>query len=604
MQSFDGYFILNWIVRNGLAYDIIMNGGRIQQLDVHDDLNIKFRDSLNYNPQALAKWPATFGLPDLAKGTFPHRFNRPENWNAELPLPYPALEEFGYRYLNEKDKQELEKWHEEDRISKDNVYNFRREFEDYCRMDVRILRLCCQQFRTIFMEISGGLCPFVSAMTIAGLCSVYWRTTFLEERQIAVIPRRSNNRFQSKVALQWLEYESQERHLEIQHIQNCLREFKVGRNYVDGYAESNNTVFEFHGCWYHGCPKCTIHDSIHPYKNVTMSEVYADTKARDEYIRSLHYDLVIMWECEFRIMIRDTPDLKLFVKNFVIPQPLSPRDAFFGGRTNAIKLHHRVEADEKILYYDVTSLYPFVNKRSRYPLGHHQRISKDFQPLDTYFGLVQCTVLPPRNLHLPVLPARINGKLTFALCRVCTEHQLPGPCQHSDPERMFSGTWCTPEVMKAVQRGYTLIKISEVWHFADTKVGLFAEYINRFLKIKTESSGWPVDCVSAQQRTQFVVEYEEKEGIKLDEEKMVANPGMRALSKLCLNSFWGRFGMREDHNNTIYISDPAQFFDFVLSGKYCVTSWDMFSDEVVMLQYKAETGFEEPNGTVNSIIAA
>ena len=84
-----------------------MNGGRIQQLDVHDDLNIKFRDSLNYNPQALAKWPATFGLPDLAKGTFPHRFNRPENWNAELPLPYPALEEFGYRYLNEKDKQVL-----------------------------------------------------------------------------------------------------------------------------------------------------------------------------------------------------------------------------------------------------------------------------------------------------------------------------------------------------------------------------------------------------------------------------------------------------------------------------------------------------------------
>ena len=79
---------------------------------------------------------------------------------------------------------------------------------------------------------------------------------------------------------------------------------------------------------------------------------------------------------------------------------------------------------------------------------------------------------------------------------------------------------------------------------------------------------------------------------------------MRALSKLCLNSFWGRFGMREDHNNTIYISDPAQFFNFLLSGKYCVTSWDLFSDDVVILQYKAETGFEEPNGTVNSIIAA
>ena len=62
--------------------------------------------------------------------------------------------------------------------------------------------------------------------------------------------------------------------------------------------------------------------------------------------------------------------------------------------------------------------------------------------------------------------------------------------------------------------------------------------------------------------------------------------------------------MREDHNNTIYISDPAQFFDFLLSGQYCVTSGDLSSDEVVMLQYRAETGFEEPNGTGNSIIAA
>ena len=113
---------------------------------------------------------------------------------------------------------------------------------------------------------------------------------------------------------------------------------------------------------------------------------------RDDYIRSLHYDLVIMWECKFQTSIKDTLDLELFVKDFVVPQPLSPRDAFFGGRTNAIKLHHRVEGNEEILYYDVTSLYPFVNKRSRYPLGHHQRISKDFQPLDTYFGLVQCTV--------------------------------------------------------------------------------------------------------------------------------------------------------------------------------------------------------------------
>lgn len=62
--------------------------------------------------------------------------------------------------------------------------------------------------------------------------------------------------------------------------------------------------------------------------------------------------------------------------------------------------------------------------------------------------------------------------------------------------------------------------------------------------------------------------------------------------------------MREDHTNTIYVTEPKQFFDILCSGKHCVTGWDMFSEEVVMLQYKAEECFEETNGTVNCIIAA
>ena len=48
----------------------------------------------------------------------------------------------------------------------------------------------------------------------------------------------------------------------------------------------------------------------------------------------------------------------------------------------------------------------------------------------------------------------------------------------------------------AVELGYRIIKIHEVWHFPDDrpKEGLFAEYVNKFLKAKQESSGWPSDC--------------------------------------------------------------------------------------------------------------
>ena len=58
---------------------------------------------------------------------------------------------------------------------------------------------------------------------------------------------------------------------------------------------------------------------------------------------------------------------------------------------------------------------------------------------------------------------------------------------------MLRGTWCTPELVKAVEKGYTRVKIHEVWHFPPEqhRTGLFADYVNTWLKLKQESAGWP-----------------------------------------------------------------------------------------------------------------
>ena len=46
---------------------------------------------------------------------------------------------------------------------------------------------------------------------------------------------------------------------------------------------------------------------------------------------------------------------------------------------------------------------------------------------ETYFGLIKCLVLPPRDLLIPVLPFRANGKLLFPLCRKCVEELSKSP---------------------------------------------------------------------------------------------------------------------------------------------------------------------------------
>ena len=79
-----------------------------------------------------------------------------------------------------------------------------------------------------------------------------------------------------------------------------------------------------------------------------------------------------MWECDWDREVKSSEDLKQFLESYKMVEPLNPRDAFFGGRTNAIRLQHVVNDDqgEQIKYVNVTSLYSWVNKTQQYPTGH------------------------------------------------------------------------------------------------------------------------------------------------------------------------------------------------------------------------------------------
>ncbi len=57
---------------------------------------------------------------------------------------------------------------------------------------------------------------------------------------------------------------------------------------------------------------------------------------------------------------------------------------------------------ECIKYYDVTSLYPFINKTGKVPLGHPEIITENFSNIDAYEGIIKCKVIPPKGLFIPV----------------------------------------------------------------------------------------------------------------------------------------------------------------------------------------------------------
>ena len=374
---------------------------------------------------------------------------------------------------------------------------------------------------------------------------------------IAQVPPKGYQENYSKASIEWLEWRSHQEGILIQHALNGGEVIISGTQYkADGFCEkyrstpagSINKIYEYHGCVYHGCPTCFPVDreeTKHPFTQQSMSELYAVTMKKKARIESLGMIYECIWEHEFVQQKRDDEDLKQFLTTLDITDRLDPRDSFLGGRTNASQLYYKTEDGERVKYVDFTSLYPWVNKYAQYPVGHPTIIYKDFDSIEEYFGIAKVKILPPRGLYHPVLPYRSNGKLKFPLCRTCADNENQATCTCSEDERVLTGTWCTPEIQTAFRLGYKVIKIYEVYHWeATTKYnpdtqegGLFAKYINTFLKFKQEASGPPKWIKSEDDLKNYIEQYFEKEGVSLTSQQITENPGLRTFAKLCLNSF-------------------------------------------------------------------
>ena len=89
------------------------------------------------------------------------------------------------------------------------------------------------------------------------------------------------------------------------HCLNATSEFKIGKYKVDGYHEESNTVYEFQGCWFHGCSKCFDPKTINPFKKQTMQTLFEKTKRKEDFIRSKNYNFIEIWEHEWDDVVKN-----------------------------------------------------------------------------------------------------------------------------------------------------------------------------------------------------------------------------------------------------------------------------------------------------------
>lgn len=151
---------------------------------------------------------------------------------------------------------------------------------------------------------------------------------------------------------------------------------------------------------------------------------------------------------------------------------------FLGGERTTLSSPTLAMMKKRSNVWILTSLFPFVLKWQRFPFGHPEIIQDGFKPIENYFGFVKCEILPPKDLHHPVISLHVDGKLMLPLCSKyakasCIREEdteyvnvqgINHRCEHSNDERVLIGTWTAEEISMVQKVGHIVMALIEVAH--------------------------------------------------------------------------------------------------------------------------------------------
>lgn len=159
------------------------------------------------------------------------------------------------------------------------------------------------------------------------------------------------------------------------------------------------------------------------------------------------------------------------------------RQGYVGGRTEIFKMK-----GDALNYYDVNSLYPYILRNNRFPT----EFKKQTRDITSSLGFYDVSLCVP-DMYIPILPVKHNKKLVF-------------------PTGSIRGVFYSEELKLALEHGYQIDQIHDGYEFYESE-GLFNEYIDYWF-----------------------------------EQKRVSEKGssQELISKLFLNSLYGKFGQKEE----------------------------------------------------------
>lgn len=555
---YDSHFVKRMLLEKGIVTQDVVNGCSMMEMKIVSR-EIRFIDSLKFIPMPLRHFPKTFGIQDLSKGYFPYRFFTEQHLHYKGPMP--AREWFEFDKMNPAEKQKAETWYNQHEL---DVIDLWEMCKNYCVDDVKLLAAGCRMFQESFMEVTVDQFSPFEKITIAGVCLKIFKSFFLERNLVGIY--EPNMKENVKLA-HWKKQYAEHGQFE------TIRELGL----VLAHTEQGVDIFRL--CLDSGCMDCYNRFTTHP---TSFQSLYTIHNRVEQYLATFSHSSVTR-ECQYKEEARPEECGGLDI-----------REALYGGRTEVF-WEKCIEGE--MGYVDFTSLYPYVlygkdahgylGYDYEYPVGHPTLLQGRLtvEDLQKSFGFAKCKVRAPPGLQIPLLPHRRDNKLMFEL-------------------GTFVGTWTTIELKKAMEIGYEVLNVYAIVHFEQKRSDLFRGYIQEFYRKKIEATGWKkLGLKTEQERTSFLREMEQRydiTGLQMTEEY---NAGMYYISKICLNSLWGKFAQRESFCQTRDVFTEEECFALLEDDTLDVNNIFLHSRDARSITYRKKKGFNKKSDT-NVAIAA
>ncbi len=522
---------------------------------------IHFIDSLSFLTSSLASLARTYGLKD--KGYFPHRFNSIEHeakWATQKTLP-------AQEYFFGNSDSSFQRWwsHNEHK-----PWDFWGEMARYCKNDVDILRQVFHTFRVQIFD-DCGVDP-LHAPTLPAMTTKIFFTKFYTDLKMVTLNTE---------------------------LTDFARRALFGGRTNAVCLRKNATK----------CGVCTAMTTCLREDKKLMMAVYSDTSGHSEFEDVCLKCFSRCWGMRISGGLTKNIASMLCVScvgvSFDAQIALATLGTCF---PPLVKSGDPCTCPEKILYYDVTSLYPSVLVKNYFPLREPDEVKVAATPVQQLVKrylthaptgtivMMECDVVPPTDLYFPVLPSHGGGVDISGGDDLPEDEDEYAGGKENDQKLMFhlypqSGVWTTPELLSALKRGYEITSVKRLLHWGPEKTSnkFFSPYILYFLKRKTCANGWKkilglwiqklprrdqdrlstcsLEAKWLEYCYAYNTYYTEYCGYNIPADVRMTLSDLPAKArdasayatwKLCLNSLWGRFCMRRSFWNYTLFKKNAQ----------------------------------------------